>query len=67
VRRRLKLPTSGHKGGGAMQLEGKVNLLYRSRACLFVSSKYLLNMDVLINVEKTATCLAILQNKIVHM
>jgi hypothetical protein len=42
-------------------------LPYWSRACLFVSSECLLTMPALINVDKIATYLAILQNKIVGM
>jgi hypothetical protein len=67
VQRRLELPTSWCEGGGAVQLEGEVNLSYRSQACLFVSFECLLTMAALINIEKTATFLAIPQNKIVHM
>jgi hypothetical protein len=52
VQRRLELSTSWCEGGGAVRLEGEMNLPYRSRACLFTSSEYLLTMDVLINIEK---------------
>jgi hypothetical protein len=67
VRQRLEILTTWREGVGVVQLKGEANLLYQSRACLFVSSECLLTMVALINVEKTATCLAILQNKIVDM
>jgi hypothetical protein len=56
----LELPTSWSEGGEAVWLEGEANLPYRFQACLFASSECLLTMTALINVEKTATCLAIL-------
>jgi hypothetical protein len=52
VRWWLELPTSWHEGGGAVRLEGEVNLPYRSRVYLFTSSECLLTMAALINVEK---------------
>jgi hypothetical protein len=55
LRWQLELPTSWHKGGGAVRLEGEANLPERSQVCLFTSFKCLLTMTDLMS-QKIATC-----------